>query len=324
MLDQQFCSRPSRLFLALVVSLCSVVPMSNVLAGSPAPSDSTLTPDGFDLQGHRGARGLLPENTIPSFRRALEIGVTTLELDVVIAGDGTVVVSHEPWMARAKCRTPEGRRIARGGSKSHSIYDMSYEEVAAYDCGSLKLSDFPEQEPTSAPKPRLRDVIQMAEEYIEEHDRSPVFYNIETKSRPEWEGTYHPDPEAFAEAVLAVVKEEGVTARSTIQSFDPRTLEATHRQNSIVRTALLVGWAENKGIVSNLESLSFSPDIYSPNARLVDETLVAAVHERDMQIIPWTVNEPSAMKRLIGLGVDGLITDYPDRGRAVLRERESP
>lgn len=289
------------------------------MSQSPAPAfpDTTQAPDGFDLQGHRGARGLAPENTIPSFRRALEIGVTTLEMDVVIASDGTVVVSHEPWMASEKCRTPEGERVAN--AKRHNIYEMTYEEVAAYDCGSLKLDDFPEQTPTPAPKPRLQDVIRMAESYVREHDRPPVFYNVEIKSRPDWDGRFHPDPATFAERVLAVVTGEGVAARTTLQSFDPRSLEAVHRQNGTVRTALLVGWAGTDGFAENLEALSFVPDIYSPAARLVDEALVTSVHDRGLLLIPWTVNERSAMKRLIRLGVDGLITDYPNRGRAVLR-----
>lgn len=303
----------------MVAGLLVVLPffgMSNSpVSSSPSP-DTTRTPDGFDLQGHRGARGLAPENTLPAFRRALAIGVTTLEMDVAMAGDGTVVVSHEPWMAPEKCRTPEGKRITEG--KRHNIFEMSYEEVAAYDCGSLQLSDFPEQESTSAPKPRLRDVLQMAEAYVQAHDRPPVFYNIEIKSRPSWDGTYHPDPETFVERVLAVVEEEGVAPRTTIQSFDPRSLEAVHRQNTTVRTALLVGWAGDDGVAENLASLSFVPDIYSPNARLVDEALVAAVHERGLALVPWTVNDPAAMKRLLRLGVDGLITDYPDRGRAIL------
>ena len=307
-----------RFILFYTVVLCSILVIG--MATSQVHAQSARVPDGFDLQGHRGARGLAPENTIPAFRTALDIGVTTLELDVVISKDGSVVVSHEPWMAGEKCRTPDGERISAGKAR-HRIYEMTYEEIVAYDCGSLKLDAFPEQQPTAAPKPRLRDVFDMAESYVKEHDRPPVFYNIETKSRPEWDGTLHPDPEGFVDRVLAVVEEEDVAPRTTIQSFDPRTLEVVHRQNRTVRTALLVGWAGSDGFSDDLATLSFTPDIYSPNARLVDEELVAAAHDRGVQLIPWTVNDPSTMKRLIRLGVDGLITDYPDRGQAVLRER---
>ncbi|PQJ33997.1 glycerophosphodiester phosphodiesterase [Salinibacter sp. 10B] len=298
--------------------LCIVLVLG--MSFSPTNAQSPQSPEGFDLQGHRGARGLAPENTIPAFRTALEIGVTTLEMDVVISKDGVVVVSHEPWMGEEKCRTPEGGRIEDGKGR-HRIFEMTYEQIADYDCGSLTLASFPEQKGTAAPKPRLRDVIQMAEAYVAEHDRPPIFYNIETKSRSEWDGTFHPKPTVFAERVLAVVDDEGVAPRTTIQSFDPRTLEVVHEQNASVRTALLVGWSESDGLEEDLATLSFVPDIYSPNARLVDEALVAAAHDRGVQLIPWTVNEPAAMKRLLRLGVDGLITDYPDRGRDVLRQR---
>jgi glycerophosphoryl diester phosphodiesterase len=284
-----------------------------------APPDTTRTPDGFDLQGHRGARGLAPENTIPAFRRALEIGVTTLEMDVVVAGDGTVVVSHEPWMAHEKCRTPQGERISESDERTHNLYEMTYAEIEAYDCGGLRLPDFPEQTPTSAPKPRLRDVLRMAEAYVDDHDRAPVFYNIETKSRPDWEGTFHPDPHTFAERVLAVVEAEGVAPRTTIQSFDPRTLEATHERTDAVRLALLVAPGMDGAFDEHLARLSFTPDVYSPAHSLVDADLVAAVHDRGLHLVPWTVNDPFDMERLIQLGVDGLITDYPDRGRAVVR-----
>lgn len=291
--------------------------MPDASAQSRSSRPPTQVPEGFDLQGHRGARGLVPENTIPAFRRALELGVTTLEMDVVVSADGVVVVSHEPWMAQAKCLAPDGAPIPEDEARAPRIYEMSYEQIAAYDCGR-RLEDFPEQEPVSAPKPRLRDVLEMAENYVDTHDRGPVFYNIETKSRPDWDGTLHPEPEAFVRRVLAVVTAAGVAPRTTIQSFDPRTLEAAHRQNATVRTALLVGTAGNPGLDDNLSTLSFVPDIYSPNAELVDDALVSAVHDRALALIPWTVNDPDAMTRLVRLGVDGLITDYPDRARAVL------
>ncbi len=305
--------RLALLFAAVFCFLCSFG-----MSPSEARAQASRSPAEFDLQGHRGARGLAPENTIPAFRTALELGVSTIEMDVVISGDSVVVVSHEPWMSAEKCRTPEGGRITAGQAR-HRMYEMTYEQISAYDCGSLTLENFPEQESTAAPKPRLRDVLQMAEAYVNEHDRAPIFYNIETKSRPEWDGTLHPDPEAFVERVLAVVEDEGVGPRTTIQSFDPRTLEVTHRHPAPVRTALLVGWEGSDGLEEDLGVLSFVPDIYSPNARLVDEDLVAAAHDRGVEVIPWTVNDAADMKRLIQLGVDGLITDYPDRGQSVLR-----
>lgn len=283
---------------------------------------SVRSPDGFDLQGHRGARGLAPENTLPAFRRALELGVTTLEMDVVMAGDGTVVVSHEPWINADICRTPAGGRIAAHDERAHNIYEMDYDQVASHDCGSLWHPDFPEQVLQPASKPRLRDVFDLAEAYVAVHDRAPAFYNIEVKSRPGWEETFHPAPETFVRRVLSVVAEEGLAPRTTIQSFDPRVLEECNRQTAEGRVAFLVGAGGADEGEEGLAGLSFVPEIYSPHARLVDATLVAAVHDRGMTLIPWTVNDPEGMQRLIALGVDGLITDYPDRAQAVLRELE--
>lgn len=291
--------------------------MSEPLCAQPS-SHAPRSPEGFDLQGHRGARGLAPENTIPAFRRALELGVTTLEMDVVIAGDGTVVVSHEPWMRREICRTPDGGRIGRGQSRQHNLFQMNYQEVAAYDCGSLQLPDFPEQQPEPASKPRLRDVIALAEAFGRQ---APVFYNIEVKSRSSWDERFHPPPDRFVQGVLTVVANADVSKRTTIQSFDPRALEAVHRQNEPVRTALLVSRSGNEGLMDNLSVLSFATNIYSPDHRLVDDDLVQDVHELEMTLVPWTVNTRDEMRRLLNLGVDGFITDYPDRAQVVFGER---
>jgi len=279
---------------------------------------AALVPDGFDLQGHRGARGLAPENTIPAFRKALELGVTTLELDVVISKDGDVVVSHEPWMSHVICTAPDGTPVEEGTEAAHNLYAMSYEDIAAYDCGSRAHPQFPEQTLQPAKKPLLRDVIQMAETYAAGPRSEPLFYNIETKIRPKWEGTFTPGPEAFADAVLDVVRSENIAARTTLQSFDPRTLIVAHARQTEsgevpVRLALLVSESMDNGVDGNLEMLPFTPDIYSPDYALVNADLIAAARKRGMKVVPWTVNDTADMKRLVDLGVDGLITDYPNR-----------
>ncbi|WP_022836011.1 glycerophosphodiester phosphodiesterase [Salisaeta longa] len=284
------------------------------------PPDTVRTPDGFDLQGHRGARGLAPENTWPAFKKALALGVTTLEMDVVISQDGRVVVSHDPWMSPAFCQTPDGAPVQ---SLQHVLYQMPYARIRQFDCGQRPNPEFPEQQLTSAPKPLLRTVIERAEAYTRTHDRPAVFYNIETKSRPGGDGQLHPPPDTFAQAVYDVLQATGVTARSTLQSFDVRTLQVAHRRDWPIRLALLVadGWGPDT-LPEQLAALGFTPAIYSPEHTLVDAALVEAVHERGMQLIPWTVNDPDRMRRLIGLGVDGLITDYPNRALPVLSNTE--
>ncbi len=272
----------------------------------------------FDLQGHRGARGLRPENTWPAFARALELGVTSLEMDVVIAGDGEVVVSHEPWFSAALCREPCGRPVRP--FKRYNLYRMSYAEIARFDCGSRRHPRFPHQEPVPAPKPRLAEVLRRAEAYAAELGRPPVRYSIEIKSRPEWEGTYQPDPETFVRRVQAVVAACEVTARTTLLSFDVRVLQIARQLFPELAVSLLVERRDHRPLEKQLERLGFVPDVYGPDYRLVTTELVAAVHAHGMRLIPWTVNRVGDMRRLLRMGVDGLITDYPDRAGALLRE----
>ena len=267
----------------------------------------------FDVQGHRGARGLLPENSVAGFLHAVDLGVTTLEIDVVIAGDSTVVVSHEPWMLETICSDQDGMPITDG--RSHNIFQMSYESVAEYDCGIRGHPDFPRQQEQPAIKPRLTDVIEAVESHTTQQEIAPVRYNIEIKSRPEWDGTFTPPPPVFARLVHHALVANGVLDRVTIQSFDMRSLQAARTIDTTWRLALLV--STNANLPSLLDQLGFTPQVFSPNYRLVDASLVEATHDRGMLLIPWTVNELSDMVRLKALGVDGLITDYPDLAQAI-------
>jgi len=293
-----------------------VVPL--LLLGCATTQPANDASPRFDLQGHRGARGLLPENTIPAFLRALELGVTTLEMDAVIAKDSTVVVSHEPWMSGTICSLPSGEPVPVEQQEQYRIFEMTYEEVARFDCGSRGHFLFPRQEAMSVPKPRLRAVIQAAERYAREHGLPPVRYNIETKARPDWDGTFTPDPETFTLLLHNVLVDTGVKDRTTLQSFDVRTLRAGRRLDPSWTLALLISGEEDPGLAAHLETLGFTPAIYSPHYRLVDEALVREAHARGMQVLPWTVNTLEEMQHLRALGVDGLITDYPDLGASLL------
>ncbi len=289
----------------------------------PVPNDSSAgaeaprRPSGFDLQGHRGARGLAPENTLPAFRRALDLGVTTLELDVVISADSQVVVSHEPWMSSTICTQPDGMPVPPASRAEFNLFEMPYDRIAQFDCGRRGHPDFPEQEAMPAVKPLLRDVIQLAEAYADSTGRAPIFYNIETKSRPAGDNTFHPEPASFTELLYGVLDDEAITERATIQSFDPRTLRVARDLDPSLSLALLVGQGGGD-LAGNVESLGFTPTIYSPNYQPVDAEMVTAAHEGGMEIIPWTVNERADMERLQELGVDGLITDYPNRAQFLI------
>ncbi len=264
----------------------------------------------FDFEGHRGARGLLPENTIPSFLKALEFGVTTLEMDVVITKDHQVVLSHEPYLSSEICSKPDGSPISASEEKASNIYQMTYAELSRYDCGRRGHARFPQQQPLPATKPLLRDVIKCVEKTCQENHLPPVFYNIETKSTRSGDGIFHPYPDEFARLVYEEVKQLGVLDRTIFQSFDERTLEALHALDSNIYICLLV---ENRySLEENLARLSFLPQIYSPHYKLVTPELVAETRRRGLKLIVWTVNTLEEMKRLKAMGVDGIITDYPN------------
>ena len=273
-------------------------------------------PTGFDWQGHRGARGLLPENTIPAFLHALEYpDVRTLELDLAVSKDHQLIVSHEPWFNSDICRQAGGTPIAKGETEKFLIYQMTAAEIRAFDCGSWGNPRFPHQKPVAAHKPTLRETVEAVRTAF---PKKQVRWNIEIKSRPEWDGLRTPPVQEFARLVVDELRALGLEQDANVQSFDPRALQVMRTLNPGLRMALLV---ENlNSLDSNLTRLGFTPEIYSPYYLLVDEKLVRRCREYGMKLIPWTVNEVPAMRRLVRLGVDGIITDYPDRIRRVSAE----
>ena len=272
----------------------------------------------IDLQGHRGARGLVPENTIPAFQRALDLGVTTLEMDVAINAEGHVVLSHEPWISAKICTHPDGHNVSPDEEKRLRIYSMSDEEVAGFDCGSRGHPDFPRQRAMPVAKPLLSDVLQAVATHTSASGRTPVRFNIEIKSRPEGDRVFHPEVREYVNVLYQVLQQYDILERTTVQSFDPRALEAMHSLDPQVSIAWLI--SNEQGFTQNLAQLSFVPDIYSPDYKLVDEELIRAAHALNIQVIPWTVNDADTMWKLRDWGIDGLITDYPDLAVEVLSQ----
>lgn len=265
----------------------------------------------FDWQGHRGARGLLPENSLPAFRKALELGVNTLELDIAISKDAQVVVSHEPWMSAEICSHADGRPVKEAEAEQLRLFDLSLKEIQAFNCGLRQHPRFPEQLTQATYKPSLLEVIQMAEAYVKDTGRQPIRYNIEIKSAPEWDGKWTPAPDTFAETLMQILQEQQVEERSCIQSFDFRPLQYLHQRYPQQTLAFLTETAKQPR--KELRQLGFIPDIYSPYYKTVDAQLIRFCQKKGMRCIPWTVNEVEDMQRLIDLGVDGIITDYPNR-----------
>ena len=292
----------------------------------------------FDLQGHRGTRGLEPENTLAAFRRALEIGVDTLEMDAAITSDGVVVVSHDPELPAAITRDAQGRWLHGRGPLIHSI---TYAELETYDVGRIDpASDYARQFPEQTPRdgerrPALKQVFELVRSLHADHVR----FDIETKVFPDRpEATLAPEP--FVRALLDVIRAAGMTERVMIQSFDWRTLRIVHALEPRMETVCLT--ARTRGLDNLAGSawtdghpLSDVPSVphlvkqagcttWAPyHGNLTRETLGIA-HELGLKVIPWTVNDPADVDRLIGWSVDGIISDYPNRVREVMARRSMP
>ena len=266
----------------------------------------------FDKQGHRGCRGLMPENTIPAMYKAIDLGVTTLEMDVVVTKDKKIVLSHEPWFGKEITTKPDGSHMGEREERKYNIYWMTYEDVKTFDVGLKPHPRFPDQKKIPAIKPLLTDLIDSVERYLTEKGLPKVQYNIETKCLPSGDKVFHPEPAEFVDLLMDVINKKGLQDRVIIQSFDPRTLIALHAKHPQIKTALLIEDSEEKPLDEQLKSLGFVPTIYSPNHTLVDKDLVKSIHSRGMLIIPWTVNDKKRIKKLRKMGVDGIITDFPN------------
>ncbi|MEY3679002.1 MAG: hypothetical protein RI924_1143 [Bacteroidota bacterium] len=269
-------------------------------------------PKNLDFQGHRGCRGLYPENTIPAMIEALKLGVTTLELDVVITKDKQVVLSHEPFMAHEISTSAEGNYLDPEDEKKFNIYQMNFEELKRWDVGMKVHPRFPNQVKMATYKPLLGDVIDSVEQFIKTNRLKAVNYNIETKTDPEGDLIFHPEPAEFVELLWEVIEEKQIQERVIIQSFDKRTIQYVHQQKLPVKLSFLLEESNVKTIDRQLANLGFKPDFISPEFSKIDPKFVRHCHKKGIKVIPWTVNEPAAISKLIDMGVDGIITDYPN------------
>jgi glycerophosphoryl diester phosphodiesterase len=262
------------------------------------------------LQGHRGCRGLYPENSLPAFAHALDTGVQVLEMDVCLSADGQVVVSHEPYMNSLYASHPSGEPVLKSEEASLNLFRMSYAEIRTYDVGKRGNRLFPEQRAMAAVKPLLRDVLALGEEFRQKTGKS-IYYNIEIKSDPSEYGKSQPaDVAEFSKAVHAVIDGQVDWSYVVLQSFDFQVLKYWHGIWPQVTLSALV---ENETPAFVLSELGFTPAIYSSSYRQLDASRIAFSHANNMRVIPWTVNVREDIQKMIDLGVDGLITDYPNR-----------
>lgn len=309
------------------------------------PGAASAAPATFDLQAHRGGRGLTVENTLPAFARSLDIGVTTLELDILITRDGRDVVGHDDKIDGAKC-TDTGPVSA--GDKQYPyvgklVKDLTFDQVRTLDCGSKTQSDFPGQQAAPGAKmPTLEEVFALASD----RGAETVQFSIELKTDPKGETTA--PREQFVQRALQEIRRAGVQSRSIIQSFDWGTLKLVRQADSGIRlyaltdptkvypfspwlgglnliweSGSLVGGAKSIGATA-LSPIHALPPDGSVQLPTVSQRLVDKAHENGILVVPWTVNDADDMRRLMDKGVDGIITDYPDRLREVMRERGLP
>jgi glycerophosphoryl diester phosphodiesterase len=270
----------------------------------------------FDIEGHRGCRGLMPENSIPAFKKALDLGVTTLELDVCISKDGQVVVSHEPYMNALFCSKPDGSPVTKADEKMLNVYAMPYAEIKKYDSGIRGNKLFPEQQKLAIFKPLLRDVFKACEKYIKLNNLPKVHYNIEIKSEEQEYGISQPKTvKEFSDLVYQEIIRQISPERVILQSFDFNVLKFWYLQfeEGKYKKMKLSALVEDEMLDASLEKLGFNPDIFSPYYKHLVKRRVDMCHEKGIKVVPWTVNEVVNMKEIKALGVDGLITDYPNR-----------
>lgn len=264
----------------------------------------------FDKEGHRGCRGLMPENTIPAMKEALRLGVNTLEMDVHFSKDKQALISHDPYFSSKITLKPDGSEISADEEKNYELYDMNYAEIRKFDVGSKYYPEFPQQRKFKTYKPLLSELIDSVEAFVAENHLPLPQYNIETKTTLEGDKVLHPAPEEFVKLMMDVILSKHIEKRVIIQSFDPRTLEIIHRDYPTIRTAWLV--ANPKSCEENLQTLTFTPTILSPYFLMVNQHMIELCHSKNILVIPWTVDSVDEIKRLKSLHVDGIISDYPN------------
>jgi glycerophosphoryl diester phosphodiesterase len=268
------------------------------------------------IYGHRGARGLFPENTMEGFLYAAGLGIDGIELDVVISKDNKVVVSHEPWMNPKTCTKPDQSKVSFLRRKN--LYRMNYEEIKRYDCGLRGNPGFSEQKKMAANKPLLSEVIENVEAFYKKSERSMPTYIIEIKSTWITDDELHPPPVEFVRLVMSELLPFHINNRILIQSFDMRPLNVIHENNPGFMLGMLV--RSPRFIKRRLKALSFTPDTCGTNFKLTSERWVKMIHELGMKSLVWTENDKSDMIRHIQMGVDGIITDYPEIALETVKE----
>jgi len=252
----------------------------------------------------------MPENTIASEKNAINYDCT-LEMDLQMSKDKKIVVSHDAYFSSDFCLTPEGDSMSKKDGLSRLIYNMSYDSVAKYDVGLKPHPGFPKQKKIHVIKPLLSVLIDSVEAYANQKHHVN-HYNIEIKSNPKSDGKYYSTLEEYVNSAMKIIIEKGIASRTMMQSFDVRALRMIHEKYPKIKTSYLVTANNKKTAQEYIEELGFAPDIFSPEFSLVTNDLVNAFHTKHILVIPWTPDTLEDIQRLKSMGVDGVITDYPE------------
>lgn len=286
-----------------------------------------------DVQAHRGGMGLLPANTLESMKNAVDLGVNTLEMDIVITKDKRAILSHDKFFNLETTR-PDGTHVQKEDPREY-LWHMTYDEIRKYDVGMRQLPNFPEQKTMPAIKPLLSDVLTFIENYTEEKGMAPMKYNIEIKCDPNWnggiEGQDWPVYNEMVDIFLGVLLPFNLGERLIVQTFDERALAYMNEKYPELHLAYLVGgdevrWKENKEMDFDaiLANIGFVPEWFSPASVFVSQSCVDEAHRRGMKVVTWTVDNKDEMVRMIDAGVDAIISNYPDRLLEVVKQYENP
>jgi len=266
----------------------------------------------MDYQAHRGGRGLMPENTIAAMLAVMDNAkVTTLEMDLAITKDKQVVVSHDPILNPLITTKPDGSFIKATELNNNIIYQMDYATLEKYDVGLKPHPGFTGQKKIAATIPTLSSLIDSVEKKSKVIGRK-MNYNIEIKSVEGKDITEHPGPDEFVELVVSTLEKKNILDRTSLQSFDLRPLRVLHEKYPNIKTSYLVFGEASANAEKQIALLGFTPTIYSPEYKYVNQAMMDYCHQKNIQVIPWTVNTKEEINALIQLKVDGIITDYPN------------
>jgi glycerophosphoryl diester phosphodiesterase len=301
---------------ATIRTAVAFLALGAMLGGCAASRHSVDMPKNVSFYnvGHRGTRGLMPENTIPAFEKGIEVGANTIEFDVHITKDNKVVVYHDDSFTPSYTTMPDGSDIPQADRKKYTFFQMNYPDIRKFIIGKKYYPAFPHQHLQATYAPLLSEMIDSVESFTAREQYRPVIYLLEVKSSAQSDGFAQPDPEMFMKTMMAVLKPylKSLRGRLIIQSFDARPLKIIHRDYPRIPIGFLTG---DGHLDTHITQLGFTPAYYNPQFGAITPELLKACHEKGVKVLPWTVEDVKDMRRLKAMGVDGIITDYPDRVR---------